>query len=78
MNKLKQKVMIGFGAALPVMTLATPAFAAEGDSAVVTAIQSAVTSVTADSTPIIAAAIGLGILWWGAKLLWTKFKSMAK
>lgn len=78
MKNLKQKVLVGFGAALPVLTMATPAFAAEGDSAVVSAIQSAVTSVTADATPVIASAIGLGMVFWGAKLLISKFKSMAK
>ena len=78
MTNLKTKLLVGAGTALPVLALATPAFAAEGDSAVVTAIQSAVTSVTADATPVIAAAVGLGIVFWGAKLLWGKFKSMAK
>lgn len=47
-------------------------------SAVVTAIQSAVTSVQGDATTVIGSAIGLGVVFWGAKLLWGKFKSMAK
>ena len=51
---------------------------AEGTSAVVTAIQEAVTSVGGDAAVIIAAAVGLGITFWGAKVLWSKFKSMAK
>ena len=78
MTNLKTKLLVGAGTALPVLAMATPAFAAEGDSAVVSAIQTAVTSVTADATPVIAAAISLGVLFWGAKLLWSKFRSMAK
>jgi len=45
---------------------------------VVTAIQAGVTSVTADAAPVITAAVGLGVVFWGAKLLWSKFKAMAK
>lgn len=47
-------------------------------SAIVTAIEGAVTSVTGDATTVIGSAVGLGIVFWGAKLLWSKFKSMAK
>lgn len=47
-------------------------------SAIVTAIQGAVTQVTGDATTVIGSAVGLGIVFWGAKLLWSKFKSMAK
>ena len=47
-------------------------------SAIVTAITDAVSTVTGDATQVISAAIGLGVVFWGAKLLWSKFKSMAK
>ena len=47
-------------------------------SAVITAINSAATSLTADATTVISAAIGLGVVFFGAKLLWSKFKSMAR
>ena len=47
-------------------------------SAVVTAINSAVTSVTGDASVVIGAAVGLGVVFWGAQVLWGKFKSMAK
>lgn len=47
-------------------------------SSVVTAITTAGTDVVGDAAPIIAAAIGVGIVFWGAKVLWTKFKGMAK
>lgn len=52
--------------------------ASSGASAVVSAIQDAVTSVGGDAALVIAAAVGLGITFWGAKVLWSKFKSMAK
>lgn len=52
--------------------------ASSGASAVVSAIQGAVTSVGGDAAVVIAAAVGLGITFWGAKVLWSKFKSMAK
>lgn len=52
--------------------------ASSGASAVVSAIQGAVTSVGGDAALVIAAAVGLGITFWGAKVLWSKFKSMAK
>lgn len=78
MTNLKTKLLVGAGTALPVLAMATPAFAAEGDNPVVTAIQSTVTTMTADAAPVIAAAVGLGALWWGARFLWGKFKSMAK
>lgn len=54
------------------------AAASSGASAVVSAIQDAVTSVGGDAALVIAAAVGLGITFWGAKVLWSKFKSMAK
>lgn len=47
-------------------------------SPVVSTITSAATQMTTDAAPVIAAAIGLGIVFWGAKVLWSKFKSMAK
>lgn len=47
-------------------------------SAIVSTLSDAATSITADATPVIAAAVGLGLVFWGAKVLWTKFKSMAK
>lgn len=45
---------------------------------VVTAITEAATNVKTDAGSIIAAAVGVGIVFWGAKVLWSKFKSMAK
>ncbi len=47
-------------------------------SAIVTAITSAAGDLTADAAPIIAAAVSIGVVFFGAKLLWGKFKSMAR
>ena len=50
----------------------------DGTSAVVSAINTAVTSVKGDAVTVIGAAVGLGVVFWGAKVLWGKFKGMAK
>lgn len=47
-------------------------------SAIVTAIEAASTSLIADATPVITSAVGIGVVFFGAKLLWSKFKSMAR
>lgn len=52
--------------------------ASEGVSSTVTAITSAGTDLLGDAAPVIAAAIGVGVVFWGAKVLWGKFKGMAK
>lgn len=54
----------------------------EGGTSGVSAVVSAITTATGDlgtqAITLIGAAVGLGVIFWGAKLLWTKFKSMAK
>lgn len=58
--------------------MATNAFAAEGTlSTVGTQITGAGTELLTAATPVITGAIGVGVVFWGAKLLWRKFKSMA-
>lgn len=47
-------------------------------SPVITAIEAAATSLQGDATTVIASAIGIGVIFFGAKLLWSKFKSMAR
>lgn len=42
------------------------------------AIETAVAGLKTEASAVIGAAIGLGVVFWGAKLLWGKFKSMAK
>lgn len=41
-------------------------------------ITSAATDMGGQATIVIASAVGLGIIFWGAKTLWSKFKGMAK
>lgn len=48
------------------------------ETTVVSAITDAVSSLNGDAITIIGAAVGLGAVFFGAKLLWGKFKSMAK
>lgn len=57
--------------------LATTAIVALDASPVITAIQEASTQLTGDATKVIGAAVTIGALFFGAKLLWGKFKSMA-
>lgn len=45
---------------------------------VVSAITGATSDLGTQAITLIGAAVGLGVIFWGAKLLWTKFKSMAK
>ena len=45
---------------------------------VASAITTAVGGVAPQAVTVITAAVGLGVIFWGAKLLWNKFKSMAK
>lgn len=86
MSKIREylhskSLQLGCTAAIAAGSILPSAFAvddASGNSAVVTAIQSAVTSVKGDATTVIGAAVGLGVVFWGAKVLWGKFKSMAK
>lgn len=48
------------------------------ESAIVTTITNAATDLGEQALPVIAAAVGLGVIFWGAKLLWNKFRGMAK
>ena len=50
----------------------------EGSSAIVTAITEAATSLQGDAATVIGSAVALGLVFWGAKVLWSKFKGMAK
>lgn len=49
-----------------------------GLSDVTTAVNTAASEVKVEGAKVISAAIGVGIVFWGAKLCWTKFKSIAK
>ncbi len=51
----------------------------EGNSAtIVSTITDATKDLGSQALTLIGAAVALGVIFWGAKLLWTKFKSMAK
>lgn len=47
-------------------------------SNVVKSITDASSDVTTQGIAVIGVAVGIGILFWAAKLIWGKFKSMAK
>lgn len=70
---------IGMGATMAASAILPFAGAAEGDnSTVVTAITGAADSLKSDALVVIGAAVGIGIVFFGAKVLWSKFKGMAK
>lgn len=81
-----KRMQIGTALMLAAPAISCGAFAAneaavseaDGTSAVVTAINTAVSSVKGDAVTVIGAAVGLGVVFWGAKVLWGKFKGMAK
>lgn len=70
---LKIGLLTGISSALTI-----PAFADTPLTGVTGIISSASADVIASATPVITAAVGVGVVFWGAKLLWGKFKSMAK
>lgn len=83
MNYIREnidKIAVASTGALIALGNAVPAFASgeTGSGIVTTAIDTAVSSVTADATTVIGAAVGLGAIFWGAQVLWSKFKAMAK
>lgn len=85
MNYIREnidKIAVASTGALIALGNSVPAFASgeggSGSGIVTTAINTAVSSVTADATTVIGAAVGLGAIFWGAQVLWSKFKAMAK
>lgn len=87
--KDKIKAMLGnvrkFGlVAVPMsLALSVGAFAAEGDpvagpTTAMGVISAQADSLKGDAITIIAAALGIGAIFFGAKFLWSKFKSMSK
>ncbi|MFQ8995167.1 MAG: hypothetical protein ACLR6L_03515 [Agathobaculum sp.] len=75
-------LQVGCTAALAVGSALPAAFALDGDAAstsnaaVMTAINQAASSVKSDSAAVIAAGIGLGVIFWGARVLWRNFRSL--
>lgn len=66
------------GTALSALTVGSAFADNAGLTAAGTAITTAGTDAVAAAAPVIAGAVGVGVVFWGAKLLWSKFKSMAK
>lgn len=68
--------------ALPFLICAimiVPMFAlADGDTTVSAAISAEAAKYKTEVGKVIAGALGIGFITWGAKLLWGRFKSMAK
>ena len=87
MNKIKsffRRKGAQVGTALVAVTSVLPMAGASGSelpevetSGVVTAITAA-ESVKTDALTVIGVAIGVGIVFWAARVLWSKFKGMAK
>ncbi len=88
MNKIKEVLRNKYYQMGTLMCVGTAALlpaasAAEGDvpagaSTVVSSITTAAESLKGDAVTVIGAAVGVGIVFFGAKLLWSKFKGMAK
>lgn len=66
------------GTALSMLTMGSAFAENAGLTAAGTAITAAGTDAVTAAGPVIAGAVGVGVVFWGAKLLWNKFKSMAK
>lgn len=81
-DSLKNKMYAGMAgltvAALPILAHADEGGGGGGLASVETAITKAAADVTTSGGKVIASAVGVGIIFWGAKLVWGKFKSMAK
>lgn len=74
-------LQVGCTTALAVGSALPAAFAADegastSNAAVMTAINQAASSVKSDSAAVIAAGIGLGVIFWGARVLWRNFRSL--
>ena len=51
--------------------------ATDGSTSVVKIITDAASGLKSDAVTVIGAAIALGVVFWGAKVLWKKYKGMA-
>lgn len=78
MEKGKKILIASSGAALSLL-MPLASFASEVQSSTpAQMIVKAANDQKADAAAVIGGAIGLGIVFWGAQVLWSKFKSMAK
>lgn len=76
-GKLK-KLVAGLSALGITLATGITAFASDGGTIISDAIGNAVEGLKSEAGIVIGSAVGLGIIFWGAKLLWSRFKSMAK
>lgn len=60
------------------MVLASNVVASAESGGVAEIITTTATSLKSDATTVITAGVGIGVVFFGAKLLWSKFKSMAR
>ncbi|MDO4711185.1 MAG: hypothetical protein Q4A75_04335 [Peptostreptococcaceae bacterium] len=74
-NAKNKAMVLAGGAAITALTTLN-AFADE--TGVTDIIVKAGTDSKADAIKVIGAGVSLGVVFWGAKMLWSKFKSMAK
>ncbi len=79
-EKLKKGLLSASLVTGAILSTGIGAFAEGPDTStsVSTIITEATTGVLADSKVVIASALSIGVVFFGAKLLWGKFKSMAR
>lgn len=78
-GSLKNLLYSVAGAGTVALLNVAPSFADESALTGVTqAITTATGEVKTEGTKVISLGISIGILFWGAKVVWSKFKSMAK
>lgn len=80
MNEKMKKV--GYAVATGVTSAVLPFISfADGESGGLTAVSTAITKAGSDvvtaAGPIVTSAVGVGIVFWGAKVIWRKFKEIA-
>lgn len=74
LKKLNKKTLIASTVgALTLLPIS--AFAEDGIPQI---ISTAATSMKTDALAVMTSGVTLGLVFWGGKLLWSKFKSMAK
>lgn len=78
MSKVKKGLFAASCFVATMIPFGSVVFATGETGGVTSIITEAADSVKSDAGTVIAAAIGLGVVFWGARVLWGKFKSMAK
>lgn len=76
MKKILKAILASSFAFAVILSSGMVAHAAEGD--ITSIIATTAAGLKTDATAVITSAIGIGVVFFGAKLLWGKFKSMAR